>query len=424
MNKKQVTKAFVYEIFPTPEQKTQINKTIGCARFVYNRALAEYTAAYEIEKAKPKEEQRPFSAVFGEVCKTFSPLAQTEDYGWLKEVYAQCWHNAYADLQDAFKRFFKGLNRYPKFKRRSFSGSCTVNVGTSKNGNFAYAGDHIRVPAKLGAILKIGKGKPINGKAKRLTINKTATGRYFVSIMCENSEIDVFPAAEKEIGLDTGVINLVTYDDGQMKAGKTPFEIALKKIKYLQRQLSKKDELYKKECKRLKAVMGENYVKPERSKAREKLRIELAKAHEHAAFIRETYLHTLSTKIVRENGFIAVEDLDVKGLFQNKLISRKLGDHALGEFYRQLEYKSGWHGRIYHKIDRFYPSSKVCSECGWLFAEWTLKHRIWTCKECGTQHNCDINAAKNILAQAKKECAEGKEVKKIIKIKNKKLKTA
>ena len=394
-----VHRAFIYEVFPTAEQKAMLDRTFGCCRFVYNRALAELNAAYEAEKDRDKADKTPFSKMFSEVTKAFSPLSKTEEFGWLRDVYTACWHNACANLKDAFDKFFKKNSKRPRFKKKIARQNLTVMIGNSKNGNFEYKDNFIRVPAKLGGALKIGKGRAISGKAKKLTISKTPSGRYFASIACENSPISVFEKTGKEVGLDTGIKSLVVLSDGQSFDGPKPLKNNLRKLKYLQRQLSKKDEFYKAGCRKQKSSLGENYVKPQRSKRREKACLKLAKMHERIGFVRETYLHQITTKIVKNHDVICVEDLAVKNLMRNHKLARALSDNAIGKFYQFLEYKAGWHGREYQKIGRFFPSSKTCGACGEIKQDLKLSDREWTCKSCGTKHDRDVNAAKNILKE-------------------------
>lgn len=408
-----IHKAYVYEIFPTNEQKVLLARSFGCCRFVYNRALAEYTAAYDAQKHLPKEEQKSFYTLFAGICKTFSPLSKTDEFKWLSEAYASAWHDACDNLKEAFERFFKGLSKRPKFKNKYHKQSCVVRNKAIIA--FQFLGNELRVPKKLGSFLKIGKGRPIQGTPKRLTISKTPTGRYFASIMCENVPFEPFPKTGKEIGIDTGIKTLAVCSDGvefqshskkskkNIKSSKLNyFERQLRKVKYLQRQLSKKDEFHKANCKRLKAVQGDAYEKPNRSTTRERARLALAKQHEKIAFIRETNLHQISTQIVRENDLICVEDLAVKNMVKNHSLARALMDNAIGTFYRFLEYKSKWHGRVYQKINRWFPSSKTCGACGEIKKDLKLSDRDWTCASCGTKHDRDLNAAKNILVEGKR----------------------
>lgn len=410
-----IHKAFVYEIFPTDEQETLFAQTFGCCRFVYNRALAEYTTAYDAQKALPKEEQKSFSTLFSGIRKMLSPLSKTDEFVWLRDVYTACWHESCANLKEAFERFFKGLSKRPKFKNKFTRQSLTVMIGTSEKGNFQFLGNELRVPEKLGKLLKLGKGRPIQGTPKRLTISKTPTGRYFASICCENVPFEPFAKTGKEVGIDTGIKTLAVCSDGvefqshskkskkNIKSSKLNyFERQLRKVKYIQRQLSKKDEFHKANCKRLKAVQGDAYEKPNRSTTRERARLALAKQHERIAFIRETNLHQISTQIVRENDLICVEDLAIKNMVKNHCLARALSDNAIGTFYRFLEYKSKWHGRVYQKINRWFPSSKMCGACGEIKKDLKLSDRDWTCASCGTNHDRDLNAAKNILVEGKR----------------------
>ena len=409
-----IHKAYVYEIFPTDEQKILLAQSFGCCRFVYNRALAEYTAAYDAQKHLPKEEQKSFRTLFSEICKTFSPLSKTDEYNWLSETYASAWHDAYGNLKEAFEKFFKGLSKRPKFKNKFHKQSLTVRNKATQIA-FQFLGNEIKLPQKLGSFLKIGKGRPIQGTPKRLTISKNPTGRYFASICCENVPFEPFAKTGKEVGIDMGIKTLAVCSDGvefkshskkskkNIKSSKLNyFERQLRKVKYLQRQLSKKDEFHKANCKRLKAVQGDAYEKPNRSTTRERARLALAKQHEKIAFIRETNLHQISTRIVRENDLICVEDLAIKNMVKNHKLARALSDNAIGTFYRFLEYKSKWHGRTYQKINRWFPSSKTCGACGELKSDLKLSDRDWTCASCGTKHDRDLNAAKNILKEGKK----------------------
>lgn len=209
------------------------------------------------------------------------------------------------------------------------------------------------------------------------TISKSTTGKYYVSIICE-VEHKQFNKTNKSVGIDTGIKELAILSDGSSYENIKSLKTKLKKLKYEQRQLSKKQK---------------------GTQSRNKQKIKLALVHEQITNIRKDYLHKVSTIIIRENQTICVEDLAVKNIMKNHCLAQAMSDVSLGAFYTMLEYKANWNDRQFVKVDRFFPSSKTCSNCGWIKQDLTLAIREWTCESCGEIHDRDVNAAKNILKQ-------------------------
>lgn len=399
-----VTKAFKYEIFPTNEQKVLLNKTFGCCRFIYNHTIARYKEEYD--KVKDSTVKPKFNELFSTITKELSPLSKNKDYSFLREVHTACWHNSAHNLKEAFDKWFKKLSKFPKFKKKNDRQSCTIFRGTRLNSNFELKGRTLRLPKKLGELIKVGKGKQLSGIPKQLILSKSPTGRYYASIMCINVDLEQFPKTSIEVGIDIGIKDfaILTNSKGNSKKYDNPKNLFryLKKIKFLNRQLSRKDELYKKECIKLKKLQGKSYIKPERSKCRNKLRLKLAKVHEKVSNKRETYLHQVSTDIVKNHDVICLETLKVKNMIKNKNLSKHLADVSFGAFIRYIEYKAGWHNRTVSKINTFFPSSKLCNKCHYKNDLLTLNDREWTCPNCGEVHDRDINASINILSEGKR----------------------
>jgi putative transposase len=340
-----------------------LSRTFGCARYVYNWALRLRTDAYY------KEQQR---IGYHETSARLTLLKQQADHSWLNEVSCVPPQQALRHLEKAFKNFFEGRAKYPAFKKRS--GEQAAEYTTSA---FKWNGTHLTL-AKMETPLDIHWSRPLpkGCKPTTVTVSKDTAGRYFVSILIEE-DIKFLPVVNKPIGLDLGLKSMVITSDGQTYGNPKFFHIEEKKLARAQRHLSKKQK---------------------GSKNRAKARHKVARIHARIRDRRRDYQHKLSTKLIRENQTVCVESLHVKNLVQNHCLAKAISDVGWSEFVRQLEYKALWYGRTLVKIDKWYPSSKRCFDCGHLLDSLTLDVRTWTCPQCGTVHDRDINAAKNILA--------------------------
>jgi putative transposase len=372
---KTILRAYKYRIYPNKEQEILINKTIGCCRFVYNHYLHKRIEIYKFE-------QKSLSYV--ECANDMKKLK--DEYLWLKEVDSVSLQQTLKDLDQAYKNFFTRIKKgekelgFPKFKskknpKQSYRTMCI-------NNNIQIVGNKIKIP-KLGMV-SFANSRLIYGRIKQATISKTSTDKYFVSILVEET-IQEFSKNDNAVGFDLGIKEFLITSDGEVVNNPKILYKYESKIAKLQRQLSRKTK-------------GSNRYKKHSKK--------IAKLHEKIKNIRHDFLQKLSTQIVRENQSIFCEDLNVKGMAQNHKLAKAINDVSWSEFVRQIEYKSEWYGRTFHKIDRFYPSSQTCNICGYKNKDTkNLSVREWDCPECKTHHDRDCNAAINILKQGLKEIA-------------------
>ena len=354
-------KAYKYRISPTNLQKELIAKHIGSSRFVYNFALETKISVY----LGSKQNLSSFDLI-----KKLPELKK--EYEWLKEVNSQSLQQSIQNMDIAFKKFFKGAG-FPKFKskhkgRQSFSVPQNVIVEN----------DLLIIP-KFKEGLDIVLHRPIKGIIKSATISVTPTGKYFASILVDTNEIIPQKAAINEsttIGIDLGIKDFAITSEGEVFENPKYLRKAQDKLKYVQRKYSKN--------------------KGKRTKKR------LALLHEKAVNKRKDFLHKTSTKLIRENQTICLEDLAVKNMVKNYCLAQAISDASWSAFVSMLEYKADWHGVNILRIGRFAPSSKTCSCCGYINKELTLKDREWTCKSCNSVLDRDVNAAINIKSFALK----------------------
>jgi putative transposase len=370
-------KAYKYRLYPNEEQKDLMKHHFGCARFVYNQSLKRKQEHYkETKKTLSKRELQD----------ELVALKKDKNYLWLQNVNSQTLLASLQHLDEAFTNFFKKRAGFPKFKKK-YSAVCSyqcpqhVCVDFEKN--------IVNLP-KIKQI-KCNFHRKFDGKIKTCTISKTATDKYFISILVEIKQsmpIKVIPEESNTLGIDVGVKELVITSAGQVFSNNKYLDKVAKKIKRLQRRLSKAEK---------------------KSKNRQKIRRKLAKQHEKVNNQRKDTLHKVTKELVFNNHAtsFAVENLNVKGMMKNHKLSKAIGDCSFGTLLSFLEYKCNWAGKNLIKIDRWYPSSKTCSNCGNVKENLSLSERVYCCSKCNIKIDRDHNAAINIKKFAFRQIGKG-----------------
>ncbi|ESA38422.1 transposase [Leptolyngbya sp. Heron Island J] len=356
-------KAFRYRFYPTPEQENLLRRTMGCARLVYNRALAARSDAWY------KHQKR---VGYKETSAMLTLWKKEDSLNFLNEVSCVPLQQCLRHLQKAFTNFFAGRAKYPNFKKKHNGGSAEFTKSA-----FKFRDNQIYL-AKCSEPLPIRWSRPLpeGAKPSTVTVKLDPSGRWFVSLLVDVG-IETLPKSPNKIGVDLGVTSLIADSNGGKVANPKTFRKKHKRLALAQKRLAKKQK-------------GSNN--------RHKARLKVARIQAEIADTRRDFLHKLTTRLIRENQVIAVEDLAVKNMKKNHKLALSISDASWGELVRQLEYKADWYGRTVVKIDRWFPSSKRCSNCGHISPKMLLNVRDWVCPECGHSHDRDINAAINILA--------------------------
>ncbi len=355
------SKAYRFRFYPTTEQAQLLSRTFGCVRYVYNWALKAKTDAFYNEGKR---------LYYKDLSAELTIRKQQPETVWLNEVSSVALQQELRHLDRAFINFFEGRAEYPQFHKKHGKQSATFASSA-----FKWDGNTITL-AKMKEPLAIRWSRKLNGIPTSLTITKDAANRYFVLLTMEE-DITPLPEMDQQVGIDLGLLDAVILSTGEKVGNPRFFRKDEKRLAKAQKRLSKKQK---------------------GSKNRDKARIKVAKIHAKIADRRQDFLHKLTTKLIRENQVISVESLQVKNMIQNHHLAKSIADVSWGELVRQLEYKATWYGRTVVKIDKFYPSSQRCHDCGHIMPKMPLNVREWTCPECGNEHDRDINAAQNILA--------------------------
>jgi putative transposase len=356
-------KAYKYRFYPSDEQKRILAQTFGCCRYVYNWALRQRIDAYYLHGERLYYEGTAQRLVL---------LKKQEETIWLNEVSSVPLQQSLRHLDKAFRNFFEGRAEFPTFKKKRHQ-----QAATYASNAFTWDGAAITL-AKMEIPLPIVWHRPLPDgcEPSSVTITKDEAERYFVSILVEE-DIKPLEVTPKTVGLDLGLKSMVITSGGHTYGNPKFFARDEKKLGAAQRHHAKKK-------------IG--------SKNRAKARLKVAHIHKRIADRRRDYQHKLSTQTIRENQVVCIESLQVKNMVQNHCLAKAISDVGWSEFIGQLEYKAEWYGRTLVKIDKWYPSSKRCFDCGHVLESLSLDVRVWTCPECGVVHDRDINAAKNILA--------------------------
>jgi putative transposase len=356
-------KAFKYRFYPTPEQENLLRRTMGCARLVYNRALAARTEAWY---------ERQERVGYAETSTMLTNWKKQEDLQFLSEVSCVPLQQGLRHLQTAFTNFFAGRAKYPNFKKKHHGGNAEFTKSAFKWKNRQVFLAKCTQPLDIRWSRQLPKGT----SPSTVTVKLSPSGRWTVSLLVD-IKIETLPKSPNQIGLDLGITSLIALSNGEKIANPQTFKAKRRKLQKAQKALSRK-------------VKGSNN--------RHKARLKVAKVYTEISDARHDFLHKLTTRLVRENQLIAVEDLSVKNLLKNHKLALSISDAAWGELTRQLEYKCDWYGRTFVKIDRWFPSSKRCGHCGHIVDKLPLSVRDWDCPKCGRHHDRDVNAANNILA--------------------------
>ena len=357
-----IKRAYRFRFYPTPTQREILARTFGCTRFVYNHMLRLRSDAWMNEHK---------SVGYHTTSAMLTQLKKEPDHLWLNDVSSVPLQQSLRHLQTAFNNFFAKRSLYPAFKSKWDKQSAEYTTSA-----FKWDGKTLTL-AKMSEPLAIvwSRTLPKAAKVTTVTVSKDAAGRYFVSLLCDDA-VCAKRRVSAQVGIDLGLAHFAVLSTGEKVEAPKVFRRYEARLVVLQRRAAKKQK------------GSANWAKA---------RLKVAKLHARIADTRANFLHQLSSRIVRENQVIAVESLAVCNMKKNRSLAKSISDAGWGEFLRQLEYKAAWYGRTVVGIDRWYPSSKRCHDCGHTVSALPLNVREWVCPECGAIHDRDVNAARNIL---------------------------
>jgi putative transposase len=370
-----VKRAYRFRFYPTDAQAVELMRTFGCVRKVYNLALQARNEAW-----RSRSERVTYNASSA----MLTEWKRTEELSYLNEVSCVPLQQALRHLQTAFNNFFARRAGYPRLKSRKKSHDSAEYTAST----FRWRDGRLTL-AKMSEPLNIVWSRPLpeGSSPSTVTVSRDSAGRWFVSMLCDDRHVHPLPPVDAAVGLDAGVASLLTLSTGEKIANPRYEERDRRRLAKAQRELARKQK-------------GSNN--------RRKCQTKVARIHARVADSRKDYLHKLSTRLVRENQTVVIEDLAVRNLVRNRSISRAISNASWAELRSMLEYKCAWYGRELVTVDRWFPSTKLCSACGAVRENLPLNVRAWTC-DCGVAHDRDVNAAKNILAAglAAAACGDG-----------------
>ncbi len=361
-----VTRSYRIRAYPNGAQRRLLDRWFGGVRWLWNTTLEIRSAAYR---------ECGLTLTGNDLSRWLTQWKRTSGHEWLAEIPATALTQSLRDQDSALRNFFAQRARYPRFRRRQHGGSLRFqDVGT------AWTRGTVRLP-KLG-IVKIAEGLPQVERPDMITLSRDAAGRYYVSF-CTQVRKSLLPIRQRSVGVDLGLKHLATLSTGETIANPKHYHARLRYLRQQQRCLARRQK---------------------GSRRREKQRLRVARAHARVRDARQAAVNTLTSRLVSEFDLICIEDLNVTALARGRH-ARAIHEVAFSEIRRQLTYKCDWYGKILEPVDRWYPSSKTCSNCRHKLDELRLDQRQWCCPKCGASHDRDINAARNLLTQGLRQLA-------------------